>query len=455
MAGARLVTPRPPGAPPTRLLPAQLDLVDVVAAEAGDRVPASAKVAVCVGRRSGKTTTLLGLALGRCAAWPGYRAVYVAQTGIKSRDRFYDLYKALAEAAGGITGWKARESRGEERIELSNGSVLRFGPPRPDTFRSDAVDMAIIDEAQEHDLETGAELLAAVLPTMDTRPLSQLVVAGTASTSRDRLLWQTLERGRHREPGWGIVEYAADDVDDLEDRGTWARRHPGLADGLTTLAKLEGNRAELGDVLFAAEYLGVWPEPATAGAMAQSWTAAGAEHADRPTRWALAFDVDPAGDRAAVAAAWRPAPGEPLRVELLHAGPGTSWAVRMVSELRRHGLPVGYDASSRGALDVADQLAGLRSPRVKLAGLDTIGYVTSCTAFARHVLDGDLRHPRQPQVDRAVEVAVRRRIGDAGWVWGRRASADDITPLVACTVAVRIWDSMPAPARPRIRAARA
>ena len=113
IAGARLVTPRPPGAPPTRLLPAQLDLVDVAAAEAGDRGPGSSRVAVCVGRRSGKTTTLLGLALGRCAAWPGYRAVYVAQTGIKSRDRFYDLYKALAGAAGGISGWRARESRGE------------------------------------------------------------------------------------------------------------------------------------------------------------------------------------------------------------------------------------------------------------------------------------------------------------------------------------------------------
>jgi hypothetical protein len=451
LAGARLVTSRLPGAAPVRLLPAQVALVDVLAAEHPGRVPVWDRVAVCVPRRSGKTTTLLALALGRCAAWPGYRAVYTAQTGIKSRDRFYDLYKAVAAAAGAITGWRARESRGEERIELANGSVLRFGPPRPDTFRSDAVDLAIVDEAQEHDLQAGGELLAAILPTMDTRPLSQLIVAGTATTDRDRLLHTALERGR-RQDGWGIVEYAADpEADDLEDPAVWARVHPGLGEGLTTLPKIRGNRADLGPVLFAAEYLGVWPVAHTTSGITQAWAGAGTEHRDRPPTFVLAFDVDPDGSHGAVVAAWRPTPTGPAHVELVEAGPGTAWLAPLLTRLGGRGRPIGYDASGRGALDVADQLAAVR-PRLDLHGLDTAGYITACAAFARHVIDGRLTHPRQPQLSDAVSIAVRRRIADSGWGWGRRASAGDISPLVAATVALRVLDTSRPPAKPRMRA---
>ena len=173
-AAARLVTPRPAGSPVPRLRAQQLALVDVLALEEPEpRVPAYPLVAVQVGRRSGKTLSILSLALGRCAAWPGYRACYTAQSGLKSRDRFYDLYKAMLDAGEGLSGWKARESRGEERIELANGSVLRFGPPKGDTYRSDATDLAIVDEAQAHDPELGAELLAAILPTQDTRGQDQ------------------------------------------------------------------------------------------------------------------------------------------------------------------------------------------------------------------------------------------------------------------------------------------
>ena len=455
-AAARLITPRAAGAPVPRLRPRQLALVDVLAleVEGEPRVPEYPLVAVEVGRRSGKTLSILSLALGRCAAWPGYRACYTAQSGLKSRDRFYDLYKALTDAGEGLPGWRARESRGEERVEFANGSVLRFGPPKGDTYRSDATDLAIVDEAQEHDPELGAELLAAILPTQDTRPLAQMIVAGTATTTRDRLLWTCLERARRGDEGWGIHEYAAPGDVDVLAPGTWYAHHPGLADGLTTERRLRLNASQLGDVLFAAEYLGVWPDPAGQGALpAVAWAAAGGVHAERPARYALAFDIGPDGEKAALVAAWRPA-GGPARVELIAAAPGTGWLLDLIPRLAPPGagIPVGYDASSRGTLDVADKLAGVR-PRLKLHGLDLTQMIVACGGLYRGLVDGDLAHARQPQLDAAVEVATRRPVGDTGWVWGHRRSGGDITPLNAGTVALRVWETSKPPARPRIRAA--
>lgn len=456
MAGARLITPRPPGTDVPRVLRSQRDLLDVCAAEADRRVPAYPMVAVSVPRRSGKTTMLLALALGRCAAWPQYHAIYTAQTGIKSRERFYDLLRSLSAAGGSIGGWRARESRGEERIELANGSVLRFAPPKPDSFRSDACDLALLDEAQAHDLVDGGELLAAVLPTLDTRPLAQVIVAGTATLDRDRLLWRALESGRSGQTGWGIAEYAAQPGADLEDPATWWATHPGLADGLTTIAKITANHAELGKFgpeHFHAEYLGVWGEPATsAGFSAETWAACGAEQADLPTVYAIGYDCAPDSSTASVAAAWRPRPGGPVHVELLvDRRPGTSWLVDYLAAHRGKAV-VGYDSSAMGTLDIADRLATTR-PRHKLAGLSTAGYVTACGGFARLVIDAELRHPRQPGLDAAVAGAVRRQIGDSGWGWGRRRSDVDITPLVAATVAVRTLETTRPPSKPRIRAA--
>ncbi len=47
-----------------------------------------------------------------------------------------------------------------------------------------------------------------------------------------------------------------------------------------------------------------------------------------------------------------------------------------------------------------------------------------------------VRHRPQPALDLAANVAKTRPMGDGAWAWDRRGSTEDISPLVACTVAL-------------------
>ncbi|MBQ3338391.1 MAG: hypothetical protein IJG82_02130 [Atopobiaceae bacterium] len=46
-----------------------------------------------------------------------------------------------------------------------------------------------------------------------------------------------------------------------------------------------------------------------------------------------------------------------------------------------------------------------------------------------------VRHVPQPRLDLAANIAVTRPMGDGSWAWDRRKSAEDISPLVAATMA--------------------
>jgi hypothetical protein len=48
-----------------------------------------------------------------------------------------------------------------------------------------------------------------------------------------------------------------------------------------------------------------------------------------------------------------------------------------------------------------------------------------------------VRHTKQPQMALAVSVAGKRALGDTGmWVWSRKNSTADITPIQASTLAL-------------------
>ena len=59
----------------------------------------------------------------------------------------------------------------------------------------------------------------------------------------------------------------------------------------------------------------------------------------------------------------------------------------------------------------------------------------ACGAFYDAVMEDRLRHLDTPVLNSALAVARKRSLGDA-WAWHRKNAAADITPLVACTLAL-------------------
>ena len=90
-------------------------------------------------------------------------------------------------------------------------------------------------------------------------------------------------------------------------------------------------------------------------------------------------------------------------------------------------------------VDGASEAAGL-IPEMKRANLDVT--VTSaqdmgqaCSGLRRAVLGKRIWHRGSSEVVDALEVAVRRDLGDGGWGWARKKTDGDICPLVAVTLA--------------------
>ena len=428
--------------------PQQWKLASVLNAWDADRErPLQRTVGVCIPRRAGKTTALLAIAVGRCAVRPGYTVLFTAQSGTKASARFLEMARTLErrEPDADKRGFRIMRGAGNQNLTFANGSLFQVLPPKPDAFRGDSGDLILLDEAQEHTADVSAELLGAILPTMDTRPGAQLVVAGTAGERRSGIFWDTLEEGRKELPRTGIIEFAAPDNTTDEEAAQpelWERTHPGIGT-LTDLETIENNFQKLPRPNFLREYLGIWPEDYSQSAIdLEAWTACGTEFSKKPDQFALAFDVSVDGSVACIAAAWRE--NDYAYVEIVEHKLGTDWLIPRINELaRKYRVPIAHDTVG-AALVEAEALQRLR-PRPKLQPLAYRDLAPGCASIMKEINGRTLRHFDQVSLNEAAAKVVKRPLGENGWAWGRRASGGDITPLAAATFALRAFDNMKTP----------
>src|SRR5690606_12432962 len=66
----------------------------------------------------------------------------------------------------------------------------------------------------------------------------------------------------------------------------------------------------------------------------------------------------------------------------------------------------------------------------------------ACGEFYDAVVEGQLRHLGQPELNAAIGGARKRNLADA-WAWHRRDAAVNISPLVAATLALHGVDRRP------------
>jgi len=327
-------------------------------------------------------------------------------------------------------------TNGKEGIETRDGSRIRFLARSTSSARGFSIDDLVLDEA----FRLPAAVREAIGPTLAARPNPQIWYGSSAPLPipESDFLRALIRRGRAGgNPRLAYFEWAAGIDDPIDDPEVWARVNPGYGTWITE----DFLRAEL-NVLdpegFAREHLGVFPDDE---ALEDEWTKrwkkgwATCEVPDREKpgvvgQVVLAVDVSPNRDFASVAVAGESELGG-VQVEVADHRPGTRWLVPRVKELQgRHGGAVAIGVNSPAWAFEAE----LKEAGVPLDELSKAEYAQACGVLFDAVTGRELVHLGDPELDAAVGNADRRNYDDA-WVWSRRTSSVDISPMVAVTLA--------------------
>jgi len=217
--------------------------------------------------------------------------------------------------------------------------------------------------------------------------------------------------------------------EDVLDRDAWATANPAYGWRITDEAMFD-LYGELGPDLFARECLCLWEQELDAGARViptDAWAAVQDKRAEVVAPVVLGADVAPDRSRAAIAVS------DGVVVELIEARAGVGWLVdRLVELSSAHHASVALDpTAAAGAFQ--RELVDRQVTVVEVGGRP---FVQACGSFYDRVMERTVKvRPTRHELDSAAASAVRRNVGDA-WVWGRRTSDTDISPLVAATLAL-------------------
>lgn len=454
------------------LMPWQVDAVDVIKEvdpETGENWYDT--VIITVQRQSGKTFLIGNLADQVCMTRRGARTWFTQQTGKHASTWMREEhFLALAEAAPllgeeGTAACRYRLSRRagtEGPLWKATGGTFYAFPPNRDAMHSKQSDATFVDEAWAFDAEQGAELRQAIRPTMNTRPGAQLYIVSAAGDANSAYLEEYLALGRLavKDPTSrvALIDYGLRDDEDPEDLDTILRRHP--AYGYTiTRQSIEAARLDFAnDPGGWARAYGNIPTKARDSLWPDNvWTECGVGLAPAPERYGVAFDVTPLGDRAAVAAAWRDHRQHAIGqlVETFGGGDLRELPELLVQLASSRRAPIDYDPRSPGVLGVVDAVAKLLAEPenrrlrdlVELRPVPVANYAAACVQLSKAVFAREFHHANQAELTEATQNATTSSAMDGGFCWARKKSTGSIAELVATTLAVRAFDTMPAPRR--------
>jgi hypothetical protein len=393
---------------------------------------AAADVGMIVSRQNGKNVNvevreLFGaVVLGETIIHTSHQF----KTTRESYDRLLDMVESHPDVRKTLTGKLASPASGYSMRFRRGGRVIFIARSRT-SGRGLTGDLLIFDEAQ--DLTDDAQ--GALLPTISARPGAQAWYLGSAPDVGSTVFHRVRRRGRLGvDLRLAYVEHSAEPNCDLDDHDSWAQANPALGIRITEEA-IEAERHALSPDRFAQERLSISPDPDEVGGVfpGSAWRdacspTAAANHAEA----IFGLDVSEERSAAAIVAA---SPG--AVIEVVDYRPGVGWVTARCIELaQRYKTAIAVDRQGPAG-PFAEELV---RAHIDVVELDGRAMQRACGLFFDHVVGGKLRVRTNSDLDRAVGGAARRKQGDT-WVWGRKASTYDISPLVAATVGVWALDN--------------
>lgn len=424
--------------------PWQLEVLRVSLLRRAGRWAAFA-VAVCAPRQNGKNgilemRELVGtLLLGERLVIHSAHLADTSKEGFRRLDDLIDENEWLSAQVKHI--WR---TNGHESIEFTNGARIRFRTRTRGGGRGFSGSPVIFDEP----MFLPEVSMGSILPVISAQPDPQVWYTGSAVDQTLHEDGVVFARVRERALGgadtslayfeWSLDAPAPDQVEeeDASDPEVWAATNPALGIRITP-EYVEAERRELDARTFAVERLGVGDWPATDGSAAtvinlQQWAALTDHESAISGPVAFAYDVSPDRSSTSICAAGRRTDGL-VHVEVVESRPGTAWLPARMAELCAAHESVGVLCDAAGP--AGSLIAALEKLGVAVAAVSAQDHARACGMLFDAVGDAGLRHLGTDELRVAIRGAARRPLGDA-WAWSRKNSSIDISPLVACTLAL-------------------
>ena len=391
------------------------------------------KVIVLVPRQNGKTTLMLAVECWRATAWPESQHIgYTAQDGNAARKKLIQEQAPILERSRLRSLWfNTYRGVGDERILWKNGSQIDVVASSASSGHGRTYDMVVFDEAFD-DADDRRE--QALIPSLVTRPSTQVWVISTAGDEGSVYLRRQVELGRaavasRAKEGVAYFEWSADEDADIDDPETWYSCMPALGHEINE-RKVAQIRATSSEGLFRRMMLNQWTASDEAVIPPALWNLVCVEDLELD-RSAVTFALDVNPDRSSASIAVADTEG---RCELVETGLSPAAGSKRVAELA---LKWASEGSPRVVID-AKGPAALFAPDIEHEGVRVIEYQTgdmakACARIYDAIAERTVRIRRHPALD-AARAAASKRVTLDTWTWSRSGAAD-ISPLVALTMA--------------------
>lgn len=416
---------------------------------------------ILIARQNGKTRWLKGLGLWRLfvsrygradATCPGARLALIAAQSLDYAES--TLKEVVEEIRDNPLLVKElinhKVTNGKHRAILTNRRHWRAATASRKGGRSLSVDIAMLDELREH---TTWDAWNAIVPTTTVRKYSQVVCTSNAGDQRSEVLralrdsaMRKVLTGNTEDTQTGFFEWSVPMEVDPRDPDHWYLANPAMGrlndfsiDDLRGYLEAMEYRNLPG---FQTEHLCQWVDAMEPGILpAEHWTEtldAGSRRADSAPIYAC-LDVNYERSRSYVGIASRRDDGN-LHIEVVQAARGTDWIIDWFKERKGKFAAITVQKTGAPASGLIDDL---EQAGVKVTPWGPGQEVSAgCAAFYDTVVEHGVYHRPAPVLDRAAASGIARNVNEA-WVFDRRNSPVDVSPLIACVGAAWLESQVP------------
>ncbi len=414
------------------LMPWQV-LVATVATEYDPETgfPFYREIFVTTPRQAGKTTLILILLIVRCLSQENQACVWTGQDGQSIKRKWFNEIIPLLERTKLFPLISmVRKANGSESLKWETGSRIELLPTSETAGHGMVLDFAVMDEIFS-DQDNRRE--AALVPAMATKQDAQILTCSTAGTAASLVYNRKVRLGRAavaegKDFGFAYFEWSAPAEWDQNDDKSFELFHPAFNRTIFLPAVQAARDSLEGE---AGEFARAWgnrPQVDSGSVFpAPVWARCVSRSAAPDLTKRVTIGVDAPYDRDFAAVALCDSDGT---VGLFEYRPGVEWVVDHVEKLsKEHKADIVFDA--RGPAGSIDGLNKLK----KAKPFNARQVIEACAGFYDAVADQQITVRQDPDVEAAIAGLAKKDIGDSNYVWHRKASSQDVSPLYAITLA--------------------